>query len=324
MLRHCLYCGTSLSRQGLIDDLRPGVRIAYDPVRGRMWTVCDACHGWSLWPLEDRLEALDQLERAARTHARLLYQTDNVALLEAHGRELIRVSRTQLPEEAWWRYGRELRDRRAHYRSRLSTIGAASYAAVSYVGTGLGLSRITGDFRQEDDLYDSVVRWRRFGRTAWSGRAPCPQCQSVLLKLFFFKSRFLILLPGAGERLAIGMPCARCDPWTVEKIHRFEGAAAESILRRVLAYRNMEGASREDLNEAVRVIEDAGSAEGVIRELAAQRASLFRLQRTHALALEICVNEGAERRQLARETANLEANWMRAEELAAVIDEELE
>ncbi|NIQ58093.1 MAG: hypothetical protein GWN71_33430, partial [Gammaproteobacteria bacterium] len=158
--------------------LRAGVRIAFDPERGRVWTVCDRCHGWNLWPLDDRLEALEALERAA-LRGRLLYHTGNVALLEAGGREVIRVGATGLQEEAWWRYGRELRRRRARYRSRLSRLGAATYAAVSYVAEGLGLPGITGRFSREEDVYGDVLRWRRFGRSAWSGRAPCPNCRSV-------------------------------------------------------------------------------------------------------------------------------------------------
>jgi hypothetical protein len=42
------------------------------------------------------------------------------------------------------------------------------------------------------------------------------------------------------------------------------------------------------------------------------------------VALEIAVNERAERARLAYIAAELDASWRRAEELAAIIDEELE
>ena len=323
VLRHCLYCGQPFSQGGELRHLRFGVRVAFDPDRGRIWTVCEVCHGWNLWLLEDRLDALEELERTAGSRARLLYQTHNVALLETAGLELIRVGRAALPEEAWWRYGRELRRRRDRYRSRLSMVGTATYAAVSYVGANFGLSRITGKFDLQADLHTDVMRWRMFGRTAWSGRVPCPWCQSVLIKLFFFNSRSLILLPGRNQGLAIGMPCTRCDPWTDDRVHRFDGPAAEHVLRRVLAYQNIRGSSQEELEDAVTTIEACGSAQELIDRLATERIPLYELARTRSLALEMSVNESAERRQLATEGAAIEASWRRAEDLAAIIDEEL-
>lgn len=323
MLENCLYCGRSFSHYRDFGEFGHGVRIAYDRVRGRIWSVCGGCHGWNLWDPDERGEALEQLERAAADRGRLLWQTDNVALLELDGRELIRIGKTKLREEAWWRYGRSLRERYEGYGGRFSMLGAASYAAVSHVGLGLGLSRLTGDFRYETDVYAGVMRWRRFGETAWSGRAACPRCQSVLLKLFFFRSRSLILLPDEDGTLMVGLPCSRCDPWTVDKIHRFDHENSERILRRVLAYRNIDGASDADLAGACQVIDAAGSAQELVRSMANQRVPLFRLDRTRTLALEISINHSAERRQLAREVQGLEAAWRQAEEIAAIIDEEL-
>ncbi|UCC72950.1 MAG: hypothetical protein JSV86_21820 [Gemmatimonadota bacterium] len=323
MLRHCLYCGRKLAHDEGLEHLRRGVRVSFDPARERVWSVCDRCHGWSLWPDDTSHEALPRLERDATDRAHLLYQTDNVALLEATGRELIRIGRTELPEEAWWRYGRQLRRRRAAYHSRLSMLGAATYAAVSYIGSNLGLSGITGDFYPPDDLYADIIRWRWFGRTAWAGRAPCPQCHSVLIRLFFYRTRFLILLPSAERGPSIALPCSRCDPWTVDKVHRLDGAAAEQVLRRVLAYHNVQGASQDELADAIRLIETAGSAENLVSGLAAERRSLFGLGRIRRLALEISVNANVERRRLAGEVAELEAGWRQADDIAQIIEEEL-
>ncbi|MFV1987785.1 MAG: hypothetical protein ACC682_10920 [Gemmatimonadota bacterium] len=49
----------------------------------------------------------------------------------------------------------------------------------------------------------------RFGGTAWDGRAPCPSCGSVLIRLFFMKCADLVLFTGADGTPALGMPCAR-------------------------------------------------------------------------------------------------------------------
>ncbi len=324
MLRYCFYCGRSLVQRGTAGDLRPGLRTAFDPERSRVWTLCDRCHGWNLWYQEDRIGAIGRLERAAASDARLLYRTENVALLEEGGRELIRVGKTALPEEAWWRYGRELRRRYARYRSRFSKVGAATYAVVSYLGTGFGLSNLTGDFSLEDDLYAGVMRWRRFGRTAWSGRAPCPRCHSVLLKLFYFRSRYLTLLPSDEYPLVVGLPCIRCDPGADDEGYRFEGPLAERVLRRVLAYQHIDGASEEELLAATALIREAGSAQQLIRDLTSKRTQLRRLDRTRTLALEIAINETAERQQLALEGTAIEADWRSADELATIVDDELE
>ncbi len=307
----------------MLESLRGGVRLAFDSEQHRVWSVCDRCHGWSLWPREDRSAALSRLQQTAR-RGRLMFQTENVALLEANGRELIKVGRVALPEEAWWRYGRQLRRRQSSYKSRASLVGAGAYATLSYVGARIGLQDITGDFHLEEDLYAGVLRWRRFGRTAWSGRAPCPSCRSVLLKLFYFRTKYLVLLSGPDDQLAIGLPCTRCDPWDTDKLHRLEGPAAERVLRRVLAYQNIKGATEEQLTDAIHSIETAGSAHRLVRGLTAACMPLHELDRSSTLALEISVNETAERRQLEWEGAAIDAQWRRAEALASIIDRELE
>ena len=85
-----------------------GRRVAYDPGRGRLWVICSTCKRWSLTPMEDRWEALEELEKLTTDKARLLSQTDNIALLRVGPLEVVRVGKAQLTEEAWWRYGREL------------------------------------------------------------------------------------------------------------------------------------------------------------------------------------------------------------------------
>lgn len=318
----CVYCGSRLASAGHRSEAGGG-RLAYDPDRARVWSICDRCHGWSLWPRADRLEALDRLEHLANRRSRLLYQTDNIALLDAGSLELVRVGNARLPEEAWWRYGRELRRRQIAYRSRLSRVGAATYAAVSYLGSNLGFSAITGEFDWEAEPFADILRWRRYGRTAWAGRAPCPNCHSVLLKVFYYAAPSLLLLADEHGRLVVGMPCSRCDPWTSEKVHRFDGRAGERLLRRVLAHRNIAGASPGELRAAVAAIDRAGSPEALIRDLAVSEVPIARVDGARSLALEISVNHDAERRDLTSELDELEARWRYEEELAGIIDGDL-
>jgi hypothetical protein len=280
--------------------------------------VCDRCHGWNLWWRDERWEVLVELERLAHDRARVLYETDHISLLQANSRQLVRVGPAPRREEAWWRYGRRLRRRHDRFRSPLTRIGTAAYSTVSSLGVSIGLSGITGDFRGTMNKYADVLRWRRFGGTAWAGRAPCPNCSSVLIRLFFFKSPDLILMPAEGGAAAIGMPCTRCDPWTVEKTFQFDTSSSEPVLRRVLAWQNIGGAARSELNRSIRLIESAGSANEFVKQLADERLPLHTMGRTRRLALEMAMNERAERERLAREAAGLDARWQRAEELSGL------
>ena len=80
-----------------------GRRIAYDPVRRRLWAVCEGCHRWNLCRVEEREGALYELERVARDHTKVLAQTANITLLHAGGLTLIRVGEAGLVEQAWRR-----------------------------------------------------------------------------------------------------------------------------------------------------------------------------------------------------------------------------
>lgn len=323
MLDDCLYCGQRLSRRGEPNVPREGVRLAFDPSRRRVWSVCHACHGWNLWWRDRRWLELERLERSARDRARVLYETDHVALLEADGRQLIRVGPALRREEAWWRYGRKLRQRHDRYQNPLRRAGASVYSAVSKVGTSVGLQDLTGDFRDATNRYVDVLRWRRFGRTAWAGRAPCPHCNSALIRLFFIRVPELVLIPAEGGAATVGMPCTRCDPWTEDRTYRFDTATSEPVLRRALAWENIAGATGRELDRAVRLIETASTASEFVEELARERRPLRSLSRPQRLALEIAVNEGAERRRLANHVAALEAGWRQADEIAGIIEEEL-
>ena len=112
--------------------------MAYDPDKGRLWAVCTSCKRWTLAPIEDRWEALDEIEKTVHDEAKLLSQTDNVAFLKAGRLEIVRVGKANLREEAWWRYGRQLIDRRKRH-SRLSKVATVGVGAAIVLGPGAGL-----------------------------------------------------------------------------------------------------------------------------------------------------------------------------------------
>jgi hypothetical protein len=93
MFTRRLFCHKPFPENGQLAYMSRGCRIVYDPVRGRLWAVCEGCNRWNLCPMEERERALYELERIARDHAKLLAQTTNITLLHAGGLTLIRVGR---------------------------------------------------------------------------------------------------------------------------------------------------------------------------------------------------------------------------------------
>jgi hypothetical protein len=319
----CLFCHKPFPENGRLAHLPHGRRIAYDPVEGRLWTVCESCHRWNLCPIEHREAALYELERLARDQARHVAHTAHVALLTVGSLLLIRVGQAPLVEQAWWRYGRELRRRKASYESVRSKVTAATFGAVAYVGDLLGLTDWDVTIDWEDTPVADILRWRRFGWAAWHGRETCPYCNSTLRALRYELSWWAYPLRGEDGSLGIGIPCQRCDPWTPEKIYELKGDVAENVLRRVLAYQNIAGASERRITDAAHAIEQAGSVGGFALAATEKRETLWRMGPTRTVALEIALNETVERRMLDLEVRALEFLWKREEELARIIDTEL-
>jgi hypothetical protein len=323
MFASCLFCEKPFPDTETFDKFPCGRRIAYDPGRVRLWAICDHCHRWNLYPLDERIETLDELERLARNEGHLMAQTANVSLLYAERFVLLRVGRTELAEESWWRYGRELRRRNLSYNSPGSRLSAYSFAAIASLSESIGLTDTGIKIAWDETPIADVLRWRHFGWAAWQGRVPCPSCTSVLLAVRFDLSWWLHPMRSADGGLAVGVPCDRCDPWTPDKVYPIEGEEAEHLLRRALAYQQISGASDTMLDEAMDELRFAGSASEFLSRLPDRRASLWRLGSGRRLALEIAINEAAERRQLDAEVRALEARWVEEEEVARIVDEEL-
>ena len=154
-LTRCLFCHRPFPENGRLVRMPRGRRIAFDPDRGRLWTVCDRCGRWTLAPIEDRGSALYELERLARDEGRPLGQTANVTLLQAGTLTLVRVGRAGLVEQSWWRYGRELRRRKAAIESRRSRVSAYTFGAMRWVGDAVGFS----DEDVSIDCGEQVIHW---------------------------------------------------------------------------------------------------------------------------------------------------------------------
>jgi hypothetical protein len=323
LFSRCLFCHKQFPENGRFVHFPVGRRIAYDPEKGRLWAVCDRCHRWTLWPLEDRHEALYELERAARDHAKPVAHTENITLLQLPHVLLVRVGNAGLAEQAWWRYGKELQNRKRSFDSPTSRLTAYTFGAMHLVGEVIGLADPDVDITWDDTPIADILRWRRFGWAAWYGRVKCPFCESSLRALRYDMSWWVYPLTSPDGRLQVGVPCQRCDPWTPAHVYTIDGREAELVLRRCLAYQNITGATERTVKDAARAIEEAGSAGDFALDSIERRECLWKMGRTRTIALEIAVSEGYEKRMLSMEARALEFLWKQEEELARIIDEDL-
>jgi hypothetical protein len=320
-----LVCHTPFPANESLEHFPLGIRVAYDPSKGRLWAVCKECKRWSLAPIEERWEALDELEKIVKDRARLLSQTENIALLRAGLLEIVRVGRANLAEQSWWRYGSELAKRRKNYKT-LSAAGAVGAGAAIWGGLATGGLSFIAAWILWDKLPGTIpdaARWLRFGGDVWRGRTRCPRCGYTFHRVPYRRRGNLVLShTGEMEPTSMAYRCPRCGDHREGGLH-LHGREAEHTLRRVLAYHHFEGASERTVTSATRLIQEAGSPNDLSRILLKDGKRLGDLGRTGGIALEIAANEASEQRLLELELAELEAHWKTEEELAAIIDGEL-
>lgn len=316
----CLFCGGTFPKSEQIECLPPGTCFAYDAERGRIWSICGRCHRWNLIPLDERFDAIDELERAVRDRALRLAATATIALYAVDDITIVRIGPAPLVERVAWRYGRELIERDAALRRRSTRLAGLATGAIARAGESLGAWRLDRYWGPSDTA--DILRWQRFGSVAWTGRVVCPYCGSVLHTLCFDSSWWLRPRMVDG-RLVVGVPCTRCDPWTPRNVFDVTGEDAQVVLRRALAYQHIAGAGERAVGHAASLIECAGSADALLHELSTGRSSLWGLGSIRTIALEIAVNHLAERQQMERRLNAWEAVWRIEEPIARIIDEDL-
>ena len=310
-----MFCSRPLTANESVEHFPVGKRVAFDSKRGRLWVICTSCQRWNLAPIEDRWEALEDLERITRNRGRLLSQTENIALIRAEDIDVVQVGRAPLAEEAWWRYGKVLRNRQRQHAALAIVGGALQLTAFFAAGVG----GVWGTHPLNRGL-----RWLRFGTHAWRGQKQCVLCESPLTHLTYRRSQHLVLASAHGDYV-VELRCSVCGYDGRDAGYVFTGTEAQALMRRVLAYYNYAGAGEPLFKDAASRIERAGSANEFVRSMAKRHyyVEMGRKQRELALALEIAVNDDAERELLEMELRELELRWQEEEELAAIIDGEL-
>lgn len=313
MITHCLFCGHEFPKNETVEQFPIGTRIAFDPARGRLWSVCAGCRRWTLAPIESRWEALEELERIATDRAQLLVQGENIALLRTGNVDLVRVGNAGLREEAWWRYGTELARRHAHARG---IVRRNRFLELTVSLLLLGFP-IWGGAAAELRWLDGARR-KRYGRVVWNGETSCTRCGGAIPSLAFGDYNDVRVAGDAGLELRI--PCPRC----LRSGHgSVTGAEATTTLRRLLAYRNFAGATAGEVDDATALIKRVGSAEGLVETIRHRDIRLDALDKVGALGLEIAVNDEVEWQQLTTEVRAVEREWHEAEQVAAIADGEL-
>ena len=344
MFAACLFCHAPLGANEVIEHFPVGRRLAYDADQGRLWVVCPRCERWSLSPLEERWEAIEEAERQYRATTRRV-ATDNIALARLpEGLELVRIGRPLRPEFAAWRYG----DQFGRRRRRLWAYSAAGVAVAGGVmiggpAVGLGIGGLSQVFNVGN------LFWH-YSLPTVSVRAPDGDLMR-LSRADLFKARWesdgdgQVRLrfrhrrwtPAAGWLARLGMPQR---PSGRKEEASLAGEQATDALARLLPALNRGGGRAREVEHAVGLVEEAGDLRRVVERAQCSRRrstldvmawtgesarpdALVSLQRPVRLALEMALHEDDERRAMAGELGALYARWEEAERVARIADREL-
>jgi hypothetical protein len=307
MYSHCLFCRADLGCNDTLEIFPTGRRLAFDPVKGRLWAVCPKCDRWNLTPIEERYEVLELCEEHFRG-ARTRVSTDNVGVARVSpALDLVRIGRALRPEFASWRYGPRLRRRRLEM--------AALIGASVIVATGIGIGgvwmRAFGVGAVSVGAYGYGMatmashHWRRLARVdTGEGRFVDVRGQDL---------RHARLRDQRGE-------CA------FDLRHRggtltLHGSFAVAAARAIMPWTNRAGGSARQVATAVKLLEEhrpGGWPAGLIADAAG--VPLSDLAPEQRLAIEMASNEDVERQALEGELELIERAWRDAEEVAAIAD----
>jgi hypothetical protein len=306
MYRTCAFCNAALRGDGGPSGLGVGRRLAFDEWRSRLWVVCPACARWNLAPLDDRLDRIEAVARAARD-GHVVAASTHVALIRWQKYDLIRVG--QPPRElAGWRYGERLK---ARERERARVVVPLTLAAV-----GLGIAAnvaVGGSFgvfiwnfgRVADAAYVALLGNRR---VTLAEPLVCEACGTAMaLRARHVQHRRED--DHARARVALLLRCPSCE----KEGALLTGSDANLALRRGLTFLNAGRAARRRAEAAAGEVDRAGGPEGLIRSTSRGAATLRSLGPDRRLALEIAVDEVAE-------IGEIERQWADAEQIAEIAD----
>jgi len=307
MYRTCAFCNGKLDGDGGPSGLGVGRRLAFDEWKGRLWVICPKCSRWNLAPIDDRLERIETLARAAG-EGRVAAATEHVALIRWQSYDLVRVGKPRRIELATWRYGERLKARR---REQLKFVLPVTVAALGLaVAVNVAAGGSFGVFFWNMPNFARMMYTGIIGRRRVSLVEPpiCERCGSVL-DLQAKHVAYARVVRHAQADVALILSCPTC---------RTEGAMlvgrdAQAALRQGLTYLALARGSRQRVEDAARLVERAGGPDQLISEVARRELTLRSLGVERRLALEMAVDERAE-------IEELERRWKEAEEIAEIAD----
>lgn len=309
MYRTCAFCNGKLDGDGGPSGLGVGRRLAFDEWKGRLWVICPRCARWNLAPLDERLERIEALARAA-SGGRVAAATNQVTLIRWGRYDFVRIGQPPRLEYATWRYGERLRTRR---REQLKFVVPVTVAALGLaIAVNVAAGGSVGLFfwnvpNLARKLYVELVGGRRIALV----EAPiCERCGSVMA----LRARHLERARVTATRqhdVSVLVTCPQCGGEGA----LLTGADAHLALRRGLTYLNLarSGKGQQRAEVAAHLVEGAGGPDELILDVARRDLTLRSLAPERRLALEMAIDERAE-------LAVLERQWQEAEEIAEIAD----
>ncbi|HSG07768.1 MAG TPA: hypothetical protein VLA36_05410 [Longimicrobiales bacterium] len=311
MYSTCMFCNKPLGANQVVETFPVGRRLAFDATRGRLWVVCAKCERWNLSPVEERWEAVEACEAIFRG-TRVRVSSDNIGLAKhPEGLELVRIGEPLRPEFAAWRYG----DQFGRRRKRAILYGVGGVVIIGgVVASGLAAGVISGAVvGQSGNFVNAFVNGRTLAKVKTSG--------GKVLKL---KNpdlrRARVEFDGDAWSFVLG---------SKKKEHRWEGEEARRVAGVVVSRINRSGARKGSVQDAVRLLDELGSPEAVLRAASREPARnalsagvglIAKVPVPTRLAVEMALHEEQERRALEGELWLLERRWREAEEIAGISD----
>jgi hypothetical protein len=308
VFKTCAFCNAPFDGDGGPSGLGVGRRLAFDEWRSRLWVVCSRCSRWNLTPLDDRLERIEAVARAARDEGRVAAATEQVALIRWQRYDFVRVGKPLRVELSTWRYGERLRTRQ---RERMKvvlplTALAVGLGIVANVAAGGGLGVFVWNLHTlVDRAYVGIVGNRR---VLLAEPPICVHC-GTLMQLRARHVQHARVVPDAHAEVAVVLSCPKCR----REGAQLTGLDAVQVLRQGLTYLNVSRSGRRKAEDAARVVDQVGGPDRLLHDVARREVTLRSLRPERRLALEMAVDERAE-------VEELERQWREAEEIAEIAD----
>lgn len=307
MYKTCAFCNGAFGGDGGPSGLHIGRRFAFDEWRGRLWVICASCSRWNLAPIDNRLERIEALARAA-SEGHVVASTEQVSLIRVGAYDYVRVGKPPRIEYATWRYGERIKARRREQLKYVVPLSVAAVGAAIAINVAAGGSMGVFVWQIPNlgrNLYTGIVGYRS---VKLEETPVCAHCGAIMT----VRARHLArarLVSDRHARMGLLLICPKCG----HEGAQLEGADAQVALRRGLTYLNLAKSGRQRAAEAARIVEGAGGPDQLVHGMSRESLLLRTLRPGWRLALEMAVDEQAE-------VEELERQWRVAEETAAIAD----